>query len=108
MKVLLVSELIEKLNLHPPLSIPDHSILRATFKTSHYEGHLMGQSQIITGGRSLPNVETKSEKKNLNKMSLDFFMTQEIRSKVLGTIEKIESSQKSIVGRGSCITLDFR
>ena len=51
MKVLQVSDIIEKFDLHPPLSIPDHSLLKATFKTSHNEGYLMGQSQNITKDR---------------------------------------------------------
>ena len=55
----------------------------------------MGQSQNITKDRSLKNPEAKSQKKNPDKMPMDFFMTQEMRIKISSTIEKIESSQRS-------------
>ena len=66
--------------LLPPTSIPDHSILSATFKMSFYD---MGNnyenknkakgSQNSTHAKIKPN---KPMKKNLSKMNNNFFMSQ--------------------------------
>ena len=54
MKVLLIKDLINTLQLTPPNSLPDHSILRGTFVTSFY---LM--SQVETDRINTKNILEK-------------------------------------------------
>ena len=44
-KVLLISEIVNMSGLHPPLNLPDHSIIKSTFKTSSF--NLFRQTSLI-------------------------------------------------------------
>ena len=98
MKTILVSEVINNLGLEPPISIPDHSILSATFRMSFYEVGINYENMNVVkndqnkykteNSKALPQ---KSLKKNLSKINEQFFMSQEILQQVLNTISKLEN-----------------
>ena len=98
MKTILVSDVINNLGLEPPISIPDHSILSATFRMSFYEVGINYENMNVVkndqnkykteNSKALPQ---KSLKKNLSKINEQFFMSQEILQQVLNTISKLEN-----------------
>ena len=98
MKTLLMSDLLNILNIQPPKSLPDHSILKGTFETSFYDKSLKPNfppsfPKIIPPKEVPPSKRTK--KKNLKKMPKNFFMTDEIQQQVLQTINNIENAQST-------------
>ena len=98
MKIILMSDIVNMLNIQPPRSLPDHSLLLGTFETSFYD-----KSSKLYFPQSFPPVihppkpqsSTLKPKKNLKKMTNGFLMTVEIRQEVLQTINKIENAQSS-------------
>ena len=98
MKTLLMSDLVNTLNIQPPKSLPDHSILKGTFETSFYD-----KSSKPNFPPHFPKVippkvvhPTKStQKKNRKKMPKKNFMTDEIQQQVLLTINNIENAQST-------------
>ena len=100
MKTFLMSDLVNLLNVQPPKSLPDHSILKGTFETSFFEKC----SQPIFP-QHFPNLipsdtvapSNRTNKKNLSKMPRDFFMTAEIHQQVLQTITNIEIAESTKV-----------
>ena len=96
MRTLLISDIVNMLNIQPPRCLPDHSILMGTFKTSFYGkcfNTILPSCFNEVKNRNNKTESKHSKKKNLKKMPEDFFMSDEIRSQVFDTITKIESSQ---------------
>ena len=84
------------LNIQPPRSLPDHSLLIGTFKTSFYgECNKSVLPSRFNNNHTVNKIpmSTRPKKKNIKKMPADFFMSNEIRAKVFDTINKIERSQ---------------
>ena len=95
-KTILVSDVINMFKLVPPDSIPDHSVLSATFRTSFYDqgnnyenmNKLKGNQNTIRNKNVKPK---KPPKKNLSKINEQFFMSQETLQQVIQTISKLEN-----------------
>ena len=96
MRTVLMSDIVNLLNIQPPKSLPDHSILIGTFITSLYE---KCTEQLFP--THFPNIiqindelsSARKVKKNLSKMPSNFFMTDAIYQQVLETINAIENVQ---------------
>ena len=98
MKIILMSDIVNMLNIQPPRSLPDHSLLLGTFETSFYDKSskpYFPQSFPPVIHPPKPQSSTLKPKKNLKKMTNGFLMTDEIRQEVLQTINKIENAQSS-------------
>ena len=98
MKTILMKDVVNMLNIQPPRSLPDHSLLMGTFETSFYvksSGQHFPQNfpRVLNPHKS--HFSIPKQKKNLKKMSSEFLMTPETRQQVLLTINRIESAQSS-------------
>ena len=99
MKTLLMSDIVNSLNIQPPKALPDHSILMGTFETSFFEKcsqpyfpqHFPNIIPINTTTAPI----NRTKKKNLSKMPSDFFMTANIHHQVLQTITNIENAEST-------------
>ena len=95
MKTILVSDVINEFGFLPPKSIPDHSILSATFVTSFYDIGKNLENKNTVEKTTLPKNQnpkpTKAPKKNRSKINNQFFMSQEVLQQVLMTISKLEN-----------------
>ena len=91
MKTLLVRDIVNSLAIPPPPSLPDHSILTGTFLTSSY---IFGQSEqsSFEPFTEIPiQNANKPPRKNLKKINEQFFMSEETRQLVVGTIARLEN-----------------
>ena len=93
-----MSDLVNLLNIQPPKSLPDHSILKGTFETSFFDKSSKPNfpphfPKTLPPKEVPPSKSTK--KKNLKKMPKNFFMTPEVQQQVLQTISNIESAQST-------------
>ena len=95
-KVLPVSEITNFFRLQPPRYLPDHSIMIATFFTSHFTTE-SGFNNINLANPIInpKNPNKKPPKKNIKKMKDDFLLSQETFQQILGTIERIENCTKN-------------
>ena len=91
MKTLLVRDVVNSLAIPPPQTMPDHSILTGTFITSSFQFGQLEQSSFEPFNKVPIKTQTKPPKKNLKKINEQFFMSEEIRQMVLGTIAKLEN-----------------
>ena len=90
--------IINDYNLLPPDSLPDHSVLSATFVTSHFSAIKHFQQNRSLLGQIFPQphpVVAKAAKKNLSKIDSTFMMSDEIQQKVNQTIFNLESQVES-------------
>ena len=98
MKTLLMSDIVNTLNIQPPKSLPDHSILKGTFETSFFDKssrpNFPPHFPNLIPPQTMPS-SSRTKKKNLKKMPRDFFMTAEIHQQVLQTIDNIETAQST-------------
>ena len=98
MRTMLMSDIVKMLDIQPPECLPDHSLLLGVFETSFYR---KSSETLISSCFNRKKIETskttsiRQKKKNLKKMPANFFMSEEIRLKVLDTITRIESSQST-------------
>ena len=95
MRTILMSDIVNTLQIQPPKSLPDHSILKGIFISSFYENNVQ---HVFPPNfpKVIPQNVTKSSrppKKNIKKMSKDFFMSPEIHQQVCETIRRIETSE---------------
>ena len=97
MKTLLISDIVNNLNIQPPKCLPDHSILKGTFITSFYENSSQSSTQNFPNLilHQSTNASSRTKKKNLKKMPKDFYMSTEIRQQVLFTIDRIETAEST-------------
>ena len=86
MKTLLVSDVINSLAIPPPPSIPDHSILSASFITSFYNTGKTNNKM----NENIVQAANKKPKKNLKAINDTFFMTDKVSSMIQNTILRIE------------------
>ena len=96
MKTLLVRDLVNSMTIPPPPSLPDHSILCATFLSSHYNFDRNEQSSFEPFNNDIP--ANKMPKKNLKKIDTNFFMSQNTRQQVVDTIARLESIESTQEG----------
>ena len=98
MRTVLMSDVVKLLNIDPPRCLPDHSLLLGTFKTSFFgKSHETSLPSCFNPEKNKTKMteSTRPKKKNLKKMPANFFMSEEIRTKVFDTITRIEASQSS-------------
>ena len=97
LKTLLISDIINDFKITPPPSIPDHSVLSATFITSHfnYLKQLQQQEHNVLADPGSKISTTRPAKKNLRKITDRFMMTEDIVSKVNQTIIQLEKQLRS-------------
>jgi hypothetical protein len=71
-KVMLISEIVNMSGLHPPLNLPDHSVIKSTFKTSSF--NLFRQTSLREPVRNNDILQPpqRPPRKNLKKMKNDF------------------------------------
>ena len=69
MKTLLISEIVNEFGLHPPLNLPDHSILVAAYCTSSFDAFRTSNASknININFNEMPSLPTRPHKKNLIK-----------------------------------------
>ena len=94
---MLISDIINDFKITPPPSIPDHSVLSATFITSHfnYLKQLQQQEHNVLADPGSKISTTRPAKKNLRKITDRFMMTEDIVSKVNQTIIQLEKQLRS-------------
>ena len=93
MKTLLVRDLVNSMTIPPPPSLPDHSVLSATFLSSHYNFGQNEQSSFEPFQNDIPS--NKISKKNLKKINDNFFMSESITRQVVDTIVRLESIEST-------------
>ena len=93
MKTLLMSDIVNSFKLHPPLNLPDHSILLGTFSTSFFDvlNNCKQQSETYFDRPKETLMPQRPHKKDLKKMKETFFMTDQIKEQVELTILKLET-----------------
>ena len=91
MKVMLVRDVVNGLSIPPPPSLPDHSILSATFFTSHFDFPQSEQSSFEPFNHVRENPKNKTQRKNLKKIDETFLMSEDIKQAVLSTIARLEN-----------------
>ena len=93
MKTLLMSEIVNLSGLHPPINLPDHSVLLGTFDTSIF--NLMKNEKHQNEVHFYPDINsqipTRKPKKDLKKLNVNFFMSEEVKLQVQNTILKLEN-----------------
>ena len=91
MKVILMTDVVDMMGIMPPQTLPDHSLLVASFKGSDFENYCSKRfgSNIDSEKAEQPK---NNRKKNTKKMTKAFFLSPDIHTQVLETISKIESS----------------
>ena len=91
MKTILMSEAVNLTGSHPPLHLPDHSILLGTFDTSIF--NILRNENLRTVPDSFQkNIFSKKKvKKDLKKITETFFLSDEVRAEVEATIFKLEN-----------------
>ena len=94
-KTILIRDLVNSLSIPPPQSLPDHSILSGTFVTSSFDSSQSEQSSFEPFNHLQPNPPNKKPKKNLTKITENFFMSQETQQLVLNTIARLESAERN-------------
>ena len=92
MKTLLITDIINRFQLLPPRTVPDHSLLSSVFVTSSFNLFQGEQPDIVCYE---PSLTPKPGKKNLGKITEQFMMSEEILNLVLNTIRKIENQIES-------------
>ena len=93
MKTLLVRDLVNSMTIPPPPRLPDHSVLSATFLSSHYNFGQNEQSSFEPFQNDIPS--NKISKKNLKKINDNFFMSESITRQVVDTIVRLESIEST-------------
>ena len=88
-----MSEIINVAGFHPPLTLPDHSMLIGTYNTSIFELIKTENLQKEPNFQNFHNTQipNKKPKKDLKKINNLFFMSDEIRLQVESTILKLEN-----------------
>ena len=94
MSTLLVRDLINRMSIPPPPSLPDHSILSGIFSTSHFNLGQSEQSSFEPFNKSVVD-QIKQTKKNIKKIDDTFLMSEETRQLVVDTIAKLEYINKN-------------
>ena len=93
MKTMLMTEIVNVTGFHPPLNLPDHSILIGTFNTSIFNlmknENLQKEAQYNTLNDF--QIPTRKPKKNLSKINDQFFMSDEVKLQVENTILRLEN-----------------
>ena len=86
MKTFLMTDIINQSGLNPPQTLPDHSILRGSFCTSFSKKAISSRPiQVSSVKHNLP------PKRNLKMMNSEtFFLNNEIKQKVVETIQRLE------------------
>ena len=97
METVLIKNLINELNIPPPPSIPDHSILSGRFVASYFKTKRYDNDKSIS---NLPDFSSrignlKLPKKNLKRIDETFFMSQEVCYAVQNTITRLENIQNN-------------
>ena len=95
METLLIRELINDMQVPPPPSIPDHSILRGTFTTSYFKFGQQVNCSFEPFNSSPAEVCSNPPKKNLKKINEQFFMSEEISAAVRDAISRIETGVRN-------------
>ena len=90
MKTLLIRDIINQLNIPPPPSVPDHSILSGTFITSYYNLRHK-ENNYIKPFNANSSKSKRRARKNLKKVNDTFLMGPEVTQLVKHTIRKIEN-----------------
>ena len=101
MKVTLIRDLVNSLAIPPPPSLPDHSILTATFTTSYFDFPQSVQSSFEPFNNIKENPQKKAQRKNLKKIDQTFLMGENNRQLVLNTIaidrlENVVKNQRNV------------
>ena len=97
METVLIKNLINELNIPPPPSIPDHSILSGLFVASYFKTKRYDIDKRIS---KLPDLSfsignLKPPKKNLKRIDKTFFMSQEVYYAIQNTITRIVNVQNN-------------
>ena len=90
MKVLRVSDVINRFNLPLPHSLPDHSLLISEFDVSSFVNISRDEQQSTEAPRP-QNINSKS-KKNFRKITESFMCSEETSQLIQQTISKLENS----------------
>ena len=92
-----MSEAINLTGSHPPLNLPDHSMLLGTFNTSIFNvlknENISNKSNFQTFRQN--NISNKKNKKDLKKITETFFMSDAVRADIEATIIKLENVAKN-------------
>ena len=86
MKTLLMTDIVNQSGLVPPQTLPDHSILQGTFSIRPKQIFENKSCKVNLG----PNIPRKRNLKKINPES--FFLSDEIRQKVIQTIQNLENA----------------
>ena len=95
METLLIRDIINDMQVPPPPSIPDHSILRGTFTTSYFKFGQQYNCSFEPFNDTLNNKISNPPKKNLKRVNDQFFMSEEISNSIRETICRIEAGIKN-------------
>ena len=95
METLLIKDVVNKLSIPPPQSLPDHSILTGTFLISSFEHGQPDKNAFKNNDTIMSALKPKNVKKNLRKIDETFFISEEVCTMVTETIAKIENCQKN-------------
>ena len=89
-----MSDIVNKLELIPPKTLPDHSILSSTFVSSFYDlAKNYGKQNCNQNKKDVPDIPPKPHKKvkkNISKIDQSFFLSEDTFQLILSTINKLE------------------
>ena len=94
MKTLLMTEIVNMSGLHPPVNLPDHSILLGTYNTSIFDliNPSNFQEKVSFNTFDECKIPKQKPKKDLSKINDLFFMSEEIMLQIENTILRLENS----------------